>query len=78
MKRNTLLVLSLLIGLSMILAACKPVVTETEPPAVTEAPVVDKPTEAVVANRRTCCPHHPPWWLVRRNRCLRLSIWHQL
>ena len=52
MKRNTLLVLSLLLGLSMLLAACKPVVTETEPPAVeepTEAPVVtEAPTEEPV------------------------------
>ena len=48
MKRNTLMVLSLLIGLSMILAACQPVVTETEPPAVTEAPVVEQPTEEPV------------------------------
>ena len=53
MKRNTLLVLSLLLALSMILAACQPVVTETEPPAVTEEPtkevvVTEAPTEVVV------------------------------
>jgi len=52
MKRNTLLVLSLLLALSMILAACQPVVTETEPPAVvepTEEPVVtEAPTEEPV------------------------------
>lgn len=65
MKRNTLLVLSLLLGLSMILAACKPVVTETEPPAVveptkepvvteapTEEPVVEPTEEPVVRTTR--------------------------
>jgi len=56
MKRNLLLVLSLLLGLSMILAACKPVVTETEPPAVvepTEAPKTEEPTEAPVVEEPT-------------------------
>jgi len=55
MKRTTLLFLSLLVALSMVLAACQPAV-ETEPPAVeepteepveepTEEPVVEEPTE---------------------------------
>jgi len=35
MKRTTLLFLSLLVALSMVLAACQPAV-ETEPPAVEE------------------------------------------